>query len=117
MSSDSSASVCVGRRVSASSPACTRGCSVLTRPSRHSGNPVTSSTRVTGTPASAIRRAVDPVETISTPAACSPVARSSRPALSNTLTRARRIGRRPSVPDRAAAWDSVAVTEFSLLVR
>ena len=31
-------------------PACTRGCSVLTRPSRHSGKPVRSSTLVTGSP-------------------------------------------------------------------
>ena len=36
-------------------PACTRGCSVLTRPSRHSGKPVSSSTWVTGTPAAAMR--------------------------------------------------------------
>ena len=36
-------------------PACTRGCRVLTRPSRHSGKPVSSSTLVTGTPAAAIR--------------------------------------------------------------
>ena len=63
-------------------PACTAGCSVFTRPSRHSGKPVSSSTAVTGTPASAIRAAVDPVETISTPAACSPRASSSSPVLS-----------------------------------
>ena len=71
-----------GLAVSASRPACTRGCSVLTRPSRHSGNPVSSSTLVAGTPAAVIRAAVLPVETISTPAACSPEARSSSPVLS-----------------------------------
>ncbi len=68
--------------MSASSPACTRGCRVLTRPSRHSGKPVSSSTGVTGTPAAAIRAAVDPVETIDTPAACRAVASSSSPVLS-----------------------------------
>ena len=31
-------------------PACTAGCRVFTRPSRHSGKPVTCSTGVTGTP-------------------------------------------------------------------
>ena len=48
----SSASCCDvdSRRRSARMPACTRGCSVLTRPSRHSGKPVRSSTLVTGRP-------------------------------------------------------------------
>ena len=41
-------------------PACTRGCSVFTRPSRHSGNPVSSATSTTGTPAAAIVAAVEP---------------------------------------------------------
>ena len=36
--------------MSARSPACTFGCRVFTRPSRHSGKPVSSSTAVTGTP-------------------------------------------------------------------
>jgi hypothetical protein len=63
-------------------PACTFGCRVFTRPSRHSGKPVSSSTLVTGTPASAIRPAVDPVETIATPARCRPVTSSSSPVLS-----------------------------------
>src|SRR5690606_13053339 len=75
-SSSVSWAACSGRRRSARMPACTRGCRVFTLPSRHSGNPVTSSTRVTGTPASAIRAAVEPVETISTPAACRAVASS-----------------------------------------
>ena len=73
---------CPGSAVSASRPACTRGCRVFTRPSRHSGKPVSSSTGVTGTPAAPILAAVLPVETISTPAACSPAASSSRPVLS-----------------------------------
>ena len=63
-------------------PACTLGCSVLTRPSRHSGKPVSSSTWVTGTPASAIRAAVEPVETSATPASCRARASSSSPVLS-----------------------------------
>ena len=74
--------MCSGLRRSARIPACTAGCSVFTRPSRHSGNPVTCSTGVTGMPASAIRRAVAPVLTSSTPAAASPAASSSIPALS-----------------------------------
>ena len=43
---------------------------------------VMSSTAVTGTPAAAIRDAVEPVETRATPASCSPRASSSRPLLS-----------------------------------
>ena len=66
------------------------GCSVFTRPPRISGKPVTWSTGVTGTPASAIVLAVDPVETISTPASCNPRARSTMPVLSYTEIRARR---------------------------
>ena len=53
---------------------------------------MTSSTVVTGTPASAIRAAVLPVETSSTPAACRPWASSATPVLSDTLTSARRTG-------------------------
>ena len=82
-----------GSRGSASRPACTCGCSVLTRPSRISGKPVTSSTVVTGD--AGARRCgprVPPVETSSTPAACSAAASSTRPVLSETLTRARRTG-------------------------
>jgi hypothetical protein len=73
-------------------PAWTCGCSVFTRPSRHSGKPVTSLTAVTAMPRALMRAAVDPVETISTPASASPRASSSRPVLSYTLTRARRTG-------------------------
>ena len=54
----------VGSRGSARMPACTCGCSVLTRPSRHSGKPVRSSTAVTGHAGGAIRAAVEPVETM-----------------------------------------------------
>ena len=61
------------------------GWSVLTRPPRHSGNPVTDSTGVTGTPAALIAAAVLPVDTISTPAWCSTRASRSRPVLSYTL--------------------------------
>src|SRR5699024_9782531 len=84
-------------RVSARMPECTRGCKVFTRPSRTSGKPVSCSTSMTGTPASAIFFAVEPVETISTPTACKPCASSSRPVLSYTLTRARRMGLRSPV--------------------
>ena len=50
-------------------PPWTRGCSVLTRPSRISGAPVKSLTSRTGTPASASACAVPPVDRISRPAA------------------------------------------------
>ncbi len=61
------------------------GWRVLTRPPRHSGNPVTASTAVTGTPAAAMAAAVLPVDTISIPASCSKRASRSRPVLSYTL--------------------------------
>ena len=48
-------------------PACTLGCRVFTRPSRISGNPVTSETLVTFTFSWASSWAVPPVERISTP--------------------------------------------------
>lgn len=92
----SRAAACSDLRRSASSPACTRGCSVLTRPSSTSGKPVSCSTGVTGIPVSAMVLAVDPVEMISTPAALRPCARSTSPVLSYTLISARRIGRLPS---------------------
>src|SRR5699024_10457704 len=78
-------------------PECTRGCRVFTRPSRTSGKPVSCSTSMPGTPASAIFFAVEPVETISTPPACKPCASSGRTGLSYTLTRARRMGVRSPV--------------------
>ncbi|SHW60045.1 Uncharacterised protein [Mycobacteroides abscessus subsp. abscessus] len=73
---------CSSRRVSASTPACTCGCRVFTRPSSTSGKPVTSSTGVTGIDAAAMVFAVDPVDTSSTPAAWRPLASSSSPVLS-----------------------------------
>src|SRR5688500_6841510 len=66
-----------------------RGCSVLTRPSSISAAPVTSLTRVTGTPASAKAAAVPPDETISHPRSTRPRASSSIPDLSETLINAR----------------------------
>src|SRR5690606_4457684 len=85
---------CSSLRRSASRPACTFGCRVLTRPSRHSGNPVSFSTFMTGTPAAEIRPAVDPVETISAPASWRRRASSSNPVLSYTLISARLIATR-----------------------
>ena len=93
-SSASCARVAVSRR-SASSPACTVGCSVLTRPSRHLRE--AGELARPGSPARRAPRcmaAVEPVETISTPAASSARASSASPVLSYTLTSARRIGRR-----------------------
>src|SRR5205807_1051448 len=66
-----------------------RGCSVFTRPSSISGAPVTSSTVVTGTPASASSAAVFPDDTSSKPRSTSPRASSTRPVLSYTESRAR----------------------------
>ena len=74
----------------ARSPPCTMGCSVLTRPSIISGNWVTSSIGVTGTPASAMTRAVPPVEMICAPnSSCSAFANSTTPVLSVTDIRTR----------------------------
>ena len=56
------------------------------------GLPVTLATSTTSMPASRMSDAEPPVETISTPAAASAFARSSRPALSLTEMSARRIG-------------------------
>ena len=79
--------------MSARMPAWICGSRVLTRPSRHSGKPVTSETSVTLTPSSARRFAVEPVETTSVPALMNASARTSMPPLWKTDTRARRIGR------------------------
>ena len=66
------------------------GCRVLTRPSIISGNFVTSSIGVTGTPPSAMARAVPPVEMISAPnSSCSARANSTTPVLSVTDMRTR----------------------------
>src|SRR5690606_37986304 len=64
------------------------------RPSRHSGKPVRSATSVTGMPSPSMSVADPPVETIATPASCSPRTRSSRPVLTKTEMSARRTGRR-----------------------
>ena len=58
-----------GRWRRARMPPWIAGCSVLTRPSIISGNPVTSETLTTGSPASASALAVPPVEMSSTPQA------------------------------------------------
>src|SRR5690606_38407558 len=60
-----------------------------TRPSIISGKPVASDTSRTGRPASRIAFAVPPVDSRSTPRAASARARSTRPVLSDTDSRAR----------------------------
>ena len=65
----------VGRRGSWGGASCTR-------PSSISGEPVTSSTRVTGIPAASSAVDVLPDDTTSTPSSCRPFARSTRPSLS-----------------------------------
>src|SRR3972149_4476680 len=76
----------------ANSPACTAGWSVLTRPPRSSGTPVTCSGGRRGRPASRRTAAVPPVETSSTPTARRAWASGIRPVLSAALSSARRIG-------------------------
>src|SRR5258707_56827 len=67
------------------------GCSVFTRPSIISGNPVTSETLVTVSPAAVSVFAVPPVETSSKPRAARPRPSSTMPILSETLRSALRI--------------------------
>ena len=67
-----------------------RGCSVLTRPSRISGEPVTAETGVTATPRCSRWRSVPPVERISKPSSTRPRASASTPDLSDTEMSARR---------------------------
>src|SRR5438309_11807056 len=69
------------------------GCSVFTRPSMISGNPVTSTTSATGNPASRSVFAVPPVEIRVTLRSASARANSTSPVLSETEISARRIGR------------------------
>ena len=76
-------------RGSPSSPPCTAGCSVLTRPSIISGNPVSSLTSRTFRPASLSVMRVPPVETSSMPKPASVRAKSTTPDLSETEMRAR----------------------------
>src|SRR5882757_11075892 len=75
-------------------PPCTFGCSVFTRPSSISGNPVRSLISRTVRPASRNAFDVPPVETNSTPSAESLCANSTRPLLSVTESKARRTARR-----------------------
>src|SRR5688572_4421670 len=93
MSCSASCSSCASFVRSARIPACTRGCSVFTRPSSISGKPVTSSTGVTSIPASRSVAAVPPEETNPTPSSVSPRANSTTPVLSYTANSARRTGR------------------------
>src|SRR6218665_1267308 len=75
-----------------SSPPCTLGCSVFTRPSIISGKPVRSEMSRTATPVSAISLCVPPVDTSSTPSRASSLAKSAMPDLSNTDSKARLMG-------------------------
>src|SRR5690606_16051014 len=72
----------------ASRPPWIFGCSVLTRPSRISGDPVCAATSVTARPDSASSRAVPPVDSKRTPRAASARANSTMPVLSDTESRA-----------------------------
>src|SRR5438552_6889534 len=83
-----SAAMCAGTSRRASRPPWIFGCSVFTRPSSISGNPVWSATSVTGRPASASSFAVPPVNSSSTPSPCSSRANSRTPVLSETERRA-----------------------------
>ncbi len=80
-----------------SSPPCTFGCRVLTRPSIISGKPVRSETSRTGRPASRMAFALPPVESSCTPRCASAVASSMRPLLSETDSKARRMATRSGV--------------------
>src|SRR5258706_5812292 len=71
-------------------PPKSRGWSVLTRPPKTSGNPVSSETERTGTPAARRCAAVPPVERVVKPCRTSARARSTRPLRSETDRRARR---------------------------
>src|ERR1700730_961354 len=84
----SSASRSSGRSRLASSPACTPGCRVLTRPSRISGKPVSALTGCTSTEASSRACRVPPVEYSSKPRRISPGAKAGRLALLLTERRA-----------------------------
>ena len=91
------ASVCAALPRIASKPPWTAGCSVLTRPSIISGNPVRSLTSSTSRPASLKVLRVPPVETSSMPWPASARAKSTTPVLSETEMRARDTRRSCSV--------------------
>src|SRR5215210_855164 len=95
MSCSAAASTWPGSSRTASRPAYSRGCSVLTRPSMISGKPVKSSTLRTSTPAPDSSRSVPPVETTSTPSSARPRAKSTIPRLSETDNSARRTRTAP----------------------
>src|SRR4249919_2686768 len=88
-----SSSTCSARRRSANSPPWILGCSVFTRPPSISGNAVTSSTSVTGNPASRNVCAVPPDETSVAPSSTSARPSSTIPVLSYTVSRALLTGR------------------------
>src|SRR5450755_501905 len=106
MSCSSAALMCEASSRTASSPAYSFGCSVLTRPPMISGNPVKSEIARSGTPASLSALAVPPVETISIPSSTSPRANSTTPVLSDTDSSARETRTSPGAvvgsPDIAA---------------
>src|SRR3954451_14558500 len=106
MPSRSRVAMCSGSPRRASSAACSRGCSVFTRPPRISSWPVNSETSVTSRPASRSAVAVPPVERTSTPSAASPFAKSATPVLSETEISARRTFTCP-LP-RLSCWVSGA---------
>ena len=88
------ASWCSGFDRTASRPPWTAGCSVFTRPSIISGNPVTSETSVTGTPAASRAARVPPVDRSTTPKAANASAKGTRPDLSDTEMSARATRRK-----------------------
>src|SRR3546814_11113054 len=83
------AAACSALSRTASSPPCTLGCSVLTRPSIISGKPVWSDTSFTASPASRSALAVPPVDSSSTPCRASACPSATSPALSDTESSAR----------------------------
>ena len=90
-------------------PPCTLGCSVFTRPSSISGKLVSPLISRTASPASRSAFAVPPVETSSTLCFASARANSTSPALSVTLSSARRIFRRPPSPAVADLESALSV--------
>ena len=79
---------CVGSSRSAKMPACTLGCKVTTRCPSIAGNPVSSATSVTASPAASMALAVPPLDTRVQPARDKASANSTIPVLSYTLIRA-----------------------------
>ncbi len=81
-------SMCSALSRRASRPPWIFGCSVLTRPSRISGEPVWAATSVTVRPESASSLAVPPVDSRRTPRVARARANSTMPVLSDTESRA-----------------------------